>query len=74
MRPGGRVEVRRAGAEPVGYRVTARSTTAKDAMPPSAFRRSGPPVLTLITCAPPFLLEKGGYRDNLIVTAEPVTG
>jgi hypothetical protein len=74
VRPGDRVEVRRAGAEPAGYRVTARSTVAKDALPSSAFRRSGPPVLTLITCAPPFLPEEGGYQANLIVTAEPVTG
>ncbi|MDT3726864.1 hypothetical protein ROS62_19085 [Streptomyces sp. DSM 41972] len=34
--------------------------------------RSGPPVLTLITCAPPFEPERGGYTANLVVTAEPV--
>ncbi len=73
VRPGDPVEVRRAGAEPARYRVTARSTVPKDSLPPSAFRRSGPPVLTLITCAPPFVPGRGGYQANLIVTAEPLT-
>ncbi|MEU2443825.1 class F sortase [Streptomyces althioticus] len=72
VRAGDTVEVRRAGAEPVTYRVTARTTVPKDELPPSAFRRSGPPVLTLITCAPPFEPERGGYTANLVVTAEPV--
>ncbi|MFF5796535.1 class F sortase [Streptomyces albogriseolus] len=69
---GDTVEVRRAGAEPVAYRVTARATVPKDELPPSAFRRTGPPVLTLITCAPPFEPERGGYTANLVVTAEPM--
>ncbi|MEU0913210.1 class F sortase [Streptomyces althioticus] len=72
VRAGDTVEVRRAGAEPVAYRVTARAAVPKDELPPSAFRRSGPPVLTLITCAPPFEPERGGYTANLVVTAEPV--
>ncbi|MEV5330744.1 class F sortase [Streptomyces werraensis] len=72
VRAGDTVEVRRVGAEPVAYRVTARATVPKDELPPSAFRRSGPPVLTLITCAPPFEPERGGYTANLVVTAEPV--
>ncbi|MGV9290807.1 class F sortase [Streptomyces sp. NPDC003719] len=74
VRPGDRVEVRRAGAEPAGYRIVARSTVPRDAIPASAFRRGGPPVLTLITCAPPFVPEDGGYQANLIVTAEPAGG
>ncbi|MEU4259565.1 class F sortase [Streptomyces fradiae] len=73
VRPGDRVQVGRAGAEPVAYRVTARTTVPKDALPDEAFRRSGPPVLTLITCAPPFTPEDGGYQANLIVVAEPLT-
>ncbi|MET9153291.1 class F sortase [Streptomyces griseoflavus] len=68
------VEVRRAGAEPVVYRVVSRTTVPKDELPPSVFRRSGAPVLTLITCAPPFEPERGGYTANLVVTAEPVDG
>ncbi|MEU6912783.1 class F sortase [Streptomyces olindensis] len=72
VRRGQRVEVRRAGAEPVHYRVVSRVTVPKDELPPSVFRRTGAPVLTLITCAPPFLPERGGHRSNLVVTAEPV--
>lgn len=72
VKPGNRVEVRRAGAEPARYRVAGRSTVPKDGLPSSAFRRSGPPVLTLITCAPPYIPEEGGYQANLIVTAEPL--
>ncbi|MFF9202027.1 class F sortase [Streptomyces sp. NPDC014986] len=71
--PGDLVEVRRVGAGPVRYRVTARSTVPQDALPPSVFRRGGPPVLTLITCAPPFVPGEGGYQANLVVTAQPLT-
>ncbi|MEU3555045.1 class F sortase [Streptomyces fragilis] len=70
--PGDQVEVWREGAEPVRYRVTARTTVPDDALPPAVFRRDGPPVLTLITCAPPFVPGEGGYRANLVVVAEPV--
>ncbi|OWA12459.1 peptidase C60 sortase A and B [Streptomyces sp. CS113] len=69
---GDRVEVRRAAAAPVAYRVVSRTTVPKDELPPSVFRRTGDPVLTLITCAPPFEPERGGYLANLVVTAEPL--
>ncbi|MFE5258659.1 class F sortase [Streptomyces coelicoflavus] len=72
VRPGARVEVRRTDAAPVAYRVVSRTTVPKDELPTSLFRRTGDPVLTLITCAPPFEPEQGGYRANLVVTAEPV--
>ncbi|WTY09985.1 class F sortase [Streptomyces canus] len=72
VEPGDTVEVRRAHAEPALYRVTARSTEPKGDLPSATFRRSGPPILTLVTCAPPFLPEKGGYQADLIVTAEPL--
>ncbi|MFJ4815868.1 class F sortase [Streptomyces sp. NPDC088801] len=72
VRRGDLVEVRRAEGGPVHYRVVSRVTVPKDDLPPSAFRRSGAPVLTLITCAPPYVPERGGYVSNLVVTAEPV--
>ncbi|MFC5958423.1 class F sortase [Streptomyces pratens] len=72
VRPGDRVEVRRAGAESAVYRVVARATVPKGGLPSSTFRRTGPPVLTLVTCAPPFIPEAGGYQANLVVTAEPL--
>lgn len=72
VRRGRRVEVRRTGAPPVNYRIVSRVTVPKDELPSSAFRRSGTPVLTLITCAPPYVPERGGYLSNLVVTAEPI--
>lgn len=72
VRRGDRVEVLRAEGAPVVYRVVSRTTLPKDELPPSVFRRTGDPVLTLITCAPPFEPEHGGYLANLVVTAEPV--
>ncbi|WP_307825145.1 class F sortase [Streptomyces sp. M2CJ-2] len=74
VRTGDEVEVRRAGAEPVLYRVVSRSTMPKNELPSSTFRRTGDPVLTLVTCAPPFVPERGGYLANLVVTAEPLSG
>ncbi|MCZ7415875.1 MULTISPECIES: class F sortase [unclassified Streptomyces] len=74
VEPGDEIEVGRQGAEPARYRVTARSTVPKDELPDSTFRRTGPPVLTLVTCAPPFVPDQGGYQANLVVTAEPLAG
>ncbi|MEU0900541.1 class F sortase [Streptomyces massasporeus] len=72
MRRGDRIEVRRAGDAAVTHRVVTRLTVPKEALPSSTFRRSGPPALTPITCAPPYNPEQGGYASNLVVTAEPV--
>ncbi|CAL9623107.1 class F sortase [Streptomyces sp. enrichment culture] len=74
VRRGDRVEVRRGGAGPVVHRVVSRRTVPQDELDPSVFRREGDPVLTLITCAPPFLPDRGGYQSNLVVTALPTGG
>ncbi|MGW3376342.1 class F sortase [Streptomyces hydrogenans] len=71
VRAGDAVLVRRDGAPPVSYRVASRATVDKSELPASAFVRSGPPVLTLITCAPPYDPDGGGYLRNLVVTAVP---
>ncbi|WP_426567468.1 class F sortase [Streptomyces canus] len=71
VRAGDEVTVRRAAGPPVTYRVAARTEVEKDRLPASAFARTGEPVLTLITCAPPFDEDQGGYQRNLIVTAVP---
>lgn len=73
VRAGDEVTVRRADAPPVTYRVVARTRADKDQLPASAFARTGEPVLTMITCAPPFDEERGGYQRNLLVTAIPTT-
>ncbi|MER6678769.1 class F sortase [Streptomyces sp. NPDC000983] len=70
VREGDTAVVRRADGRSVTYEVTARRTVAKDALAASgAFRRDGPAVLTLITCAGPYLADRGGYQNNLVVTA-----
>ncbi|WP_259408206.1 class F sortase [Streptomyces akebiae] len=73
VRAGDEVTVRRAAAPPVTYQVVARTQVDKDRLPASAFARTGEPVLTMITCAPPFDEDRGGYQRNLVVTAVPVT-
>ncbi|MFH8253816.1 class F sortase [Streptomyces roseolus] len=70
VREGDRVVVGRRDGTTVSYRVTARRTIAKQALAGSGvFRREGAPVLTLVTCAGPYLPGEGGYRNNLVVTA-----
>ncbi|MGV9453125.1 class F sortase [Streptomyces sp. NPDC003635] len=70
VRRGDQVLVQRADGARVTYQITARRTVAKDALSASgAFRRDGPAVLTLITCAGPYLSDQGGYQNNLVVTA-----
>ncbi|SFL75194.1 class F sortase [Geodermatophilus ruber] len=54
------------------WRVVSRELIAKQALPlDRLFSRAGPPRLVLVTCGGPFLPEHGGYRDNLVVVAEP---
>jgi hypothetical protein len=47
----------------------------KDQLPVDRlFDRSGPPRLTLVTCGGAFDRATRGYRDNVVVTAEPLVG
>ncbi|MET9395624.1 class F sortase [Streptomyces sp. NPDC006624] len=70
VRQGDRVLVNREDGSEVAYRVTSRRTVGKrDLAASGVFRREGPAVLTLITCAGPYLPDDGGYQNNLVVTA-----
>ncbi|GGR69798.1 class F sortase [Streptomyces roseolus] len=70
VRQGDRVLIGREDDSTVTYEITARRTVGKKALAVSdAFRREGRPVLTLITCAGPYLPDGGGYQNNLVVTA-----
>jgi hypothetical protein len=52
------------------FRMVARRTISKRALPvEELFRRDGPPVLTLITCIGPYDRDRGGYQENLVLTA-----
>ncbi len=71
--PGDEVVVTDAAGAVTRWRVVSRETLDKQALPLDVlFRRDGPPRLTLVTCGGPFLPEVGGYRDNVVVVAEPV--
>ncbi|MDK1475422.1 class F sortase [Streptomyces sp. 549] len=71
VREGDVLTVRRDSGEPVEYRVSTRRTVPKDELPADVFRRDGPPVLTLVTCAAPYDPDRGGYQNNVVVTAVP---
>jgi LPXTG-site transpeptidase (sortase) family protein len=72
VRKGDAVTVARRDAPPVRYEVTAREVVDRDRLPEEVFRRHGRPVLTLVTCAPPYDRGRGGYKRNLLVYAVPV--
>jgi hypothetical protein len=70
---GDEVVVTDAAGTETRWRVVSRELLDKRALPVDVlFRRDGPPRLTLVTCGGPFLPEVGGYRDNVVVVAEPV--
>ncbi|MGY1456641.1 class F sortase [Streptomyces sp. SS8] len=71
VREGDDITVERQGAPPLRYEVTAREVVDRDSLPDEVFRRDGRPVLTLVTCAPPYDRESGGYQRNLLVYAIP---
>ncbi|MBJ6643452.1 class F sortase [Streptomyces sp. BSE7-9] len=71
VRKGDTITVAREDAPPVRYEVTAREVVDKDQLPDEVFRRHGRPVLTLVTCAPPYDREHGGYQRNLLVYSVP---
>jgi sortase family protein len=71
--PGDEVVVTGADGAATRWRVVSRELLDKQALPVDVlFRRDGPPRLTLVTCGGPFLPDVGGYRDNVVVVAEPV--
>lgn len=71
VHPGDAVVVRADDGRDARYRITARRSVAKEALPDTVFRTSGKPALVVITCTPPFDPERGGYQRLLLVTAVP---
>jgi hypothetical protein len=68
------IKVRRADWSVVTYQVVERRLYLKQGLPwPLFFSSEGPARLTVITCGGPYLRGDGGYQDNLIVTALPLT-
>lgn len=53
------------------FRVDSIETFDRQTLPETVFTRDGPERLRLITCAGAYLPERGGYQENLVVTAVP---
>lgn len=70
VREGDQVLVGRADGSTVRYEIVSRRTLDKKALAASdVFRLDGPAVLNLVTCAGPYVEARGGYQNNLVVTA-----
>ena len=75
LRVGDRVDVRLGNGKVVRYAVTGTQTLVKKRLPTERlFDREGKARLVLITCGGPFVPALSSYRDNVVVTAEPVGG
>jgi sortase (surface protein transpeptidase) len=71
---GDRVEVTRSDGTVFAYRVATVETRPKDAFPTARVYGPTPgPELRLITCGGAFDRNSRHYRDNVIVTAIPVS-
>jgi hypothetical protein len=68
---GDAVGVTRADGTRRGYIVVEVRRYAKQALPEALFARNGPERLQIITCGGDYLPDRGGYQDNLVVTAAP---
>jgi hypothetical protein len=72
LRPGDVVSVRFADGTRTSFRVVGRRSYPKDELPAALFRRSGRPVLTLVTCGGAFDPATRTYADNVVVFAVPI--
>ncbi|WP_165956404.1 class F sortase [Kribbella antibiotica] len=73
VRRGDVVEVRSTAGPVVRYRVVeVRDIPKKKLAVGYLFDRAGPRRLQVVTCGGPYDAGNGGYRDNLVVTADPM--
>jgi len=74
LEPGDTMTLAGPGGEDRVFAVVARERYRKTRIPLAEyFARDGAPRLTLITCGGPFDNRTRHYRDNIVVTAEPVS-
>jgi sortase family protein len=69
LRPGDEVEVIWANGRSLDFKVSGLQIVNADSHPAGVFARTGPPRLSLVTCAGAWVQSKGTYSDRLIVTA-----
>ncbi len=75
LNPGDLIEVGYEDGSRQGFIVEARTTYLKNELPLEAvFSRTGPPVLTLITCGGGFDASASRYDSNVVVYAIPMGG
>ncbi len=73
LRPGDDIVVRDDAGEALTYSVVAREAIRKRGLPyEELFAVDGPPRLTLISCGGEYDASRGGYQDNIVVTAIPM--
>ena len=74
LAPGDTMTLAGPGGVDRAFTVVARERYQKTRIPLDRyFARDGAPRLTLITCGGPFDAQTRHYRDNIVVTAEPVS-
>ena len=69
--PGDVISVAFEGSEDRRFEVVARRQYLKEHLPDAVFRRSGRPLLTLVTCGGTFDVSTLHYADNVVVYAVP---
>lgn len=72
LKRGDQLTVLRADGSQVKFAVQSLSTTPYDASTDALFTRSGPPALTLVTCAGAWDRQRGTYLQRLVVHASLV--
>ena len=72
MEVGDRIQVTRDDGTRRAYLVRSLRRYDRQALPAEIFSRTGAERLRLVTCGGAFLPERGGYQENLVVTATPV--
>ena len=73
LAPGDVIEVEREDGSSISYAVTSREAIDKDALPSEElFSEKGDQRLTLISCIGYFDRDRGGYLQNIVVTAIPI--
>jgi sortase (surface protein transpeptidase) len=73
LNPGDVIDIELADGQVRSYEVVAREAVSRDLLPSGEiFATDGPEILTLISCIGYFDRSRGGYQQNVIVSAVPL--
>lgn len=73
-RPGMEVSVTTSSGRRLAFVVDSIESFDRRSLPDEVFSRTGPPRLRLVTCGGEFDPDRGGYQQNVVVTAVPASG